>query len=112
MRSALEKKIYTAEDVWQLSLQGEPFELIGGELIPMTPTKLKRGRLTNWIGTLITNFVVPKKLGAIYPKSRAGYAYTAPGKVTILRGEAVLDGGDLLTGLSLRVSEIFAILDD
>jgi len=180
----LEKTTYTADDVYRLSLQGIHVELLNGKLIEMTPAKQTHGEVANWIAYLITGFVVPRKLGAVYaaetgfalpngdvvaadvsftvrariqpegkgfttvvpdlivevvspsnsetemqekieayfaagvrlawfafPRSRTIYVYTAPDKVQILKGDAILDGGDVLAGFSVKVSEIFSVLD-
>jgi Uma2 family endonuclease len=182
----IEHRLYTADDVWQLSMHGAHYELLDGELFLMAPTKFTHGKITNWIAYQLTAFGVPRKLGAVfaaetgfalsdsvvlapdvsylskrrlpvdeskgfahvapdlavevvsdgnsqpemqqkieayfsagthliwvvYPRSRTIYVYTAADKVTILKGDADLDGGDVLPGFALKVSSIFAILDD
>lgn len=181
---ALEKTTYTADDIYQLSLQGKHYELLNGRLLEMTPTKQTHGEVAGEFLRLIANFVRPKKLGAVYaaetgfalpngnvlaadvsftvktriqpegkgfttvvpdlvvevvspgnsdsevqekieayfsagvrvvwvayPRTRTIYAYTAPDKVQILKGEAILDGAEVLPGFTVKVSEIFSVLD-
>ncbi len=71
--SAIQHKTYTAENVWLLSAQGEHYELVNGDLYPMTPTKLAHGRIANWIAYQLTGFVVPRKLGAVFA-AETGFA--------------------------------------
>jgi Uma2 family endonuclease len=181
------KKVYTPEDVWQLSQQGESFELIDGELYPMAPSKLRHSRVAGRIATFIGHYALEHRLGEsyvaepgfqlptanvlapdvafissarllpetdapgfdkiapdlavevmsesntkvemhrkvqlffaagtrliwiVYPKSRTIYVYTAPDKITVLQGDTVIDGGDVLPGFSVRLADIFGRMDD
>jgi Uma2 family endonuclease len=45
----------------------------------------------------------------LYPKTRTAMAHTGEGAIT-LRANEVLDGGDVLPGFSVKLSEIFAVL--
>jgi Uma2 family endonuclease len=47
----------------------------------------------------------------IYPKTREVAAYTSPHHSVILRSDDVLDGGAVLPGFSVAVSQLFAELD-
>ncbi len=181
-----QRKTYTAEDVWELSLRDEHYELINGELILMSPGKQTHGRLIAWLAIVLGNHIISNKLGAIYgaetgytmpngdviapdvsftvqaripanddqpgfttvapdlavevmsasntriemqqkvdlffsagtrqvwvfyPKSKTVYVYTAPDKVVILRGDAIIEGGDVLPGFALKVSDVYGILE-
>ncbi len=68
-----EKKTYTAEDIYQLSLQGKHYELLNGELIEMTPAKQTHGEIAGEILRIVANFVRERKLGAVYT---AAVSYT------------------------------------
>ncbi len=48
----------------------------------------------------------------VYPRSRTIYVYTAANIVTILQAESVLEGGDVLPGLAVKVGDLFAVLDE
>jgi Uma2 family endonuclease len=48
----------------------------------------------------------------VYPKSRAIYVYRAEDSVTILKPDGILDGGDVLPGFSVKVADIFSVLDE
>lgn len=65
--------VHTAEEVYQLSLQGKHFELLNGELIEMSPTKQTHGAIANLIAYLITGYVLPRKLGVVYA-AETGFA--------------------------------------
>jgi Uma2 family endonuclease len=43
----------------------------------------------------------------VYPKSRAIHVYTSPTTVIIKRDGDELDGGDVLPGFTLEVSDLF-----
>lgn len=47
----------------------------------------------------------------VYPKPREIVVYTSLSPGTTLRGEEILDGGNVLPGFSISVAEIFAELD-
>ncbi len=51
-------------------------------------------------------------LWVVYPRSRTIYVYTAANRVTILQPDAILDGDDVLPGFSVKVNDIFSILDE
>lgn len=53
-----------------------------------------------------------RQMWVVYPNSRTVYFYTAPDKVVILRGDALIEGGDVLPGFTLRVADIFSTLDE
>jgi Uma2 family endonuclease len=48
----------------------------------------------------------------VYPKTREVVVYTSANTSLILRGDDVLDGGGLLPGFSVSVSQIFAAIDE
>ena len=52
-----------------------------------------------------------KAVWLVYPKSREVVVYTSPSNSDTLRGDELLDGGDVLPGFSVPVAEIFAELD-
>jgi len=64
---------YTADDIYRLSLQGKPYELLNGTLIEMSPTKQSHGALANVIAYLITDYTLPRKLGTVYA-AETGFA--------------------------------------
>jgi Uma2 family endonuclease len=47
----------------------------------------------------------------IFPKTRMVHVYYAADKITVLKGDAMLEGGDVLPGFSVRLSELFTVLD-
>src|SRR5258708_36581538 len=67
------KKVYTADDIYQLSLQGKHYELLNEELIEMTPAKQTHGAVAGEILRLVANFVRERKLGAVYA-AETGFA--------------------------------------
>jgi Uma2 family endonuclease len=56
----------TVDDVLRLSEQGERYELIGGELIPMTPTSLEHADVESQVGLVFNNYVRPRRLGKVF----------------------------------------------
>lgn len=56
----------TVEDVLRLGAQGKRYELIGGELVPMSPTGLEHGDIELWVGSLFNNYVLPRLLGKVF----------------------------------------------
>lgn len=52
-----------------------------------------------------------RMIWVIYPKSQTVYLYRANNEVRILHNSETLDGGDVLPGFSVKVAEIFAVLD-
>ena len=52
-----------------------------------------------------------RQVWIVYPKRRLIHVYTAVNKVTILGVADTLDGGDVLPGFALKLSELFAVLD-
>ncbi len=53
-----------------------------------------------------------RQVWVLYPRRRVIYVYTAPDNVSILRDEAMLQGGDVLPGFAVSVRDIFAVLGD
>ncbi len=47
----------------------------------------------------------------VYPRSRAIYVYHAPTQITVLGVEDTLDGGDVLPGFTVKIGNLFAVLD-
>jgi Uma2 family endonuclease len=66
-------KRYTAQDIYQLSLQGKHYELLNGELVEMTPAKQSHGAIAAEILRLVANFVREHKLGTVYA-AETGFA--------------------------------------
>lgn len=181
------RKRYTADDVWQLSLDDQHFELIDGELFPMAPSKLRHRRIAGRIAIKIGQYALQKQLGEVYvaepgfllpngsvlvpdvafvatahlppendasgfdqavpdlavevvsdsntkiemhqkvqlffangsrqvwivyPRSKTVYVYSAPDKVLIVQGDAVIDASEVLPGFTLPLREVFGRLDD
>jgi Uma2 family endonuclease len=55
----------TVEEVFRLSAQGERYELIDGELVPMSPTNFEHGDTESYAAWVLNNFVLPRRLGKI-----------------------------------------------
>jgi Uma2 family endonuclease len=55
----------TVEDVLRLGAQGEHYELIDGELVPMSPTNLEHADIESHIGWVLRNYVLPRRLGKV-----------------------------------------------
>lgn len=51
-----------------------------------------------------------RQVWVLYPKRRVVYVYISRDDVKILRGEVVLQGGDILPGFEVKVSDIFMVL--
>jgi Uma2 family endonuclease len=47
----------------------------------------------------------------LYPKSRVVYVYISPTDISVLEGDNVLSGGNVLPGFTLKISDLFAVLD-
>lgn len=61
---ALEQKLYTPDDLWELSGQGR-YELVEGMLIEMSPTGWLHGEVAGEIFGLLREFVKKHKLGRV-----------------------------------------------
>jgi Uma2 family endonuclease len=59
------KTAATVDDVLRLSEQGERYELIDGELVPMSPTNFEHSRTEVHVGSLFHSYVVPRRLGEV-----------------------------------------------
>lgn len=55
----------TVDDVLRLSAQGERFELVDGELVPMSPTGRERGYIEAYVAWVLNNFIIPRRLGEV-----------------------------------------------
>jgi Uma2 family endonuclease len=55
----------TVEDVLRLSSQGQRYELIDGELVPMSPNGLQHGAVEAYVGWVLGNHLFPHKLGKL-----------------------------------------------
>ena len=61
----VQEQLYTADNLANMP-DDKRYALIEGWLIEMSPTGEMHGRLTNWLGYLITGFVVQHDLGQVY----------------------------------------------
>jgi Uma2 family endonuclease len=52
-----------------------------------------------------------RQVWIVKPERRTIAAYSSPTEVRILAGEGALDGGDVLPGFELKLSELFGALD-
>jgi Uma2 family endonuclease len=57
------RTLATIDDVLRLGAAGERYELIDGELVPMSPTGLEHGDIELYAGGVFSNHVRPRKLG-------------------------------------------------
>jgi Uma2 family endonuclease len=55
----------TVDDVLRLGARGERFELIDGELVRMSPTGPEHGDVEAFAGTMLNNYVLPRRLGKV-----------------------------------------------
>lgn len=62
--SSLEK-LYTADDLWTLTREGQRLELIEGVLVEMSPTGDVHTELSLWLGKLILDHVLANNLGVV-----------------------------------------------
>ena len=56
----------TVDDVLRLGAEGENYELIDGELVPMSPTNLEHAEIELQIGLLLRSFVLPRRTGKVF----------------------------------------------
>jgi len=56
----------TVDDVLRLGATGERYELIDGELVPMSPTNLEHADTEFQAGLVLNNHVRPRRLGKIF----------------------------------------------
>lgn len=56
----------TVEDVLRLGAQGERYELIDGELVPMSPTGPQHGKIETHVAWLLYSHVLPRQIGAVF----------------------------------------------
>ena len=62
----VEPEIYTQEDLEQLSAEGAHYELIRGELKPMSPAGGGHGSVTMYIAALVSAHVISNDLGVTF----------------------------------------------
>jgi Uma2 family endonuclease len=55
----------TVEDVLRLGAKGERYELIDGELVPMSPTGFEHGGIESYVAWVFNNHVIPRQIGRI-----------------------------------------------
>jgi Uma2 family endonuclease len=55
----------TIDDVLRLSAAGERYELIDGELVPMSPTGMEHGDIEAYATWVFSNHVLPRRLGKV-----------------------------------------------
>jgi Uma2 family endonuclease len=56
----------TVEDVLRLGAQGRRYELIDGELVPVSPTGLEHGEIETHAAWVFYSYVLPRRLGKIF----------------------------------------------
>jgi Uma2 family endonuclease len=68
MSAAVERvrKLYTEDDLWQLSGGGFRYELIEGELREMSPSGGEHGRSTKRLDHHLTDFIYERELGECF----------------------------------------------
>jgi Uma2 family endonuclease len=55
----------TVEDVLRLGAHGERYELIDGELVPMSPTGFQHGDVEAFVAYVLNSYVIPRDLGKV-----------------------------------------------
>ena len=55
----------TIDEVFRLSAMGKRYEIVDGELVAMSPTSPEHGVDEAYAGTVLCNYVVPRRLGRI-----------------------------------------------
>ena len=98
--STLKPKLHTARDVERLDAQGQRYELIRGELLPMSPTSGEHGRETMTIAAIIWNFVDEQNLGDVYA-AETGFLLTKKPD-TVLAPDVAFVRRDRLTNISTK----------
>jgi hypothetical protein len=52
-----------------------------------------------------------RRVWLFFPKTRMIYDYHSAKDIKVLDGDDILDGGEVLPGLSTKASDIFKVLD-
>src|SRR5438046_2551833 len=55
----------TIEDVLRLGACGERYELVDGELVPMSPTGFDHGDVEAFVAWMLNSYVIPRRLGKV-----------------------------------------------
>jgi len=55
----------TVDDVLRLGARGERYELIDGDLVPMSPTGFEHGDIETHVAWVFYSFVLPRRLGKV-----------------------------------------------
>jgi Uma2 family endonuclease len=63
MSAATQPRLHTAEDLERLSAEGHRYELMRGELIPMSPAGGRHGSATDRLASYSAHFVYENELG-------------------------------------------------
>ncbi len=61
-----ETKLITSDDLHQMPKRDNHYELIGGQLIVMSPAGGQHGLITNRISWLLNSHVIPLRLGVVF----------------------------------------------
>jgi Uma2 family endonuclease len=56
----------TVEDVLCLGAQGERYELVDGELVPMSPTGMEHARIEAFVTWVLNTYVLPRQVGEVF----------------------------------------------
>jgi Uma2 family endonuclease len=59
------RTVATVEDVLRLAAQGERYELVDGELVPLSPTGLQHGGIEAFVAFVLNSYVIPRGLGLV-----------------------------------------------
>lgn len=75
------KRTYTAEDLLTLQDDGDRYELIQGELIPLSPSGEQHGAIVATLTVLLGHFILTHKLGRPYGAETGFVVSTNPDTV-------------------------------
>jgi Uma2 family endonuclease len=98
------KVLLTADDLLEMSGVGRS-ELVKGELVTMTPSGGEHGILTVAVGTLLLNFVKPRRLGQVFGAETG--IITGRNPDTVRAADAIFMSNERLA----RVSDLSKFLD-
>ncbi len=75
------KRTYTAQDLLSLQNDGDRYELIQGELIPLSPSGEQHGAIVATLTVLLGHFILTHKLGRPYGAETGFLVSTEPDTV-------------------------------
>ena len=104
------RRLMTAEELCELPDDGCRYELLEGELIPMTPAGARHSAIAVRIARLLDEYAEARDLGVCGTAEPGFILQRSPDVVRapdVIGDDGELDGGDVLPGFRCAVRRLF-----